>query len=415
MEASQSNSDFRLMTSAPDRAAPEAPLAGRVILQVVPELETGGVERTTVDVAAGIVAAGGRALVASRGGRLEAALAAVGGELLPMPVHSKNPATVAMNVARLIRVVRTDGVDLVHARSRMPAWSALLAARATDRPFVTTQAGAHGQSNALKAFYNSVMARGDAVIANSAWTARELVARFPSAAPRVTVIERGTDLARFSRAGVTRERTEALRAAWGLAPGDRVVLKLARLTRWKGQAVVVEAARRLAAEGRLDGVVVVLAGDAQGRDGYRAELEAAIRAGGLEGRVRLVGHCEDPAAAMALADVAVVASTAPEAFGRAAVEAEALGTPVVVSDHGAVPETVLAPPDVAPEARTGWRVPPGDAAAAAAAIGAALALSPEERTAMSARARAHVEARFSLDLMVARTIEVYRRLLDRAR
>jgi glycosyltransferase involved in cell wall biosynthesis len=160
-------------------------------------------------------------------------------------------------------------------------------------------------------------------------------------------------------------------------------------------------------------LAVVLAGDPQGRAAYERELDALIAARGLGGIVRRVGHCTDMPAAFRAASVVAVPSVEPEAFGRSAVEAQALGTPVVVSDLGAVPETVLAPPDVSASQRTGWRVPPGDAGALAAALTEALSLGASARDALVRRGRAHVEANFSLERMAGDTLAVYAQLLGR--
>ncbi|ADZ68632.1 glycosyltransferase family 4 protein [Polymorphum gilvum] len=388
----------------PDPAAPP------VILQVIPELDTGGAERTAVDVAAAIVARGWTALVVSEGGRLVGELEAAGAEHIVLPVSSKNPAVLRRNAGHLSALIRSRSVSLIHARSRAPAWSALWAARAAKVPFVTTYHGIYKQTNFFKSLYNSVMARGDAVIANSAYTAHLIAERHPFARDRITVIHRGSDLSALAPEAVGGDRRAALRAAWGISADTRVVLQLARLTAWKGQRVVVDAMAELARRGYPD-VVAVMAGDDQGRTGYRAELEARIAAAGLSGRVRLVGHCSDVPAALSLADVAVVTSTEPEAFGRAAVEAQAAGIPVVVSDLGAVPETVLAPPEVDAAARTGWRVPAGDPAALADAIALVLQMDAAQRSALTARARAHVGAHFSVAAMCAATLAVYASLL----
>jgi glycosyltransferase involved in cell wall biosynthesis len=255
------------------------------------------------------------------------------------------------------------------------------------------------------------MARGDVVIANSHYTAdliRSLHAE--QAGDRVRVIHRGTDLALFTPGAVPPARVEALRRAWGVAPHERVVLLAARLTGWKGQRVLIEAAALMRDRGLSD-VAVVLAGDPQGRVAYERELDALIAARGLSGIVHRVGHCTDMPAAFRAASVVAVPSVEPEAFGRSAVEAQALGTPVVVSDLGAVPETVLAPPEVPAAQRTGWRVPPGDAAALADALAEALSLGASARDAMTRRGRAHVEAHFSLEGMVGETLAVYADLI----
>jgi glycosyltransferase involved in cell wall biosynthesis len=154
----------------------------------------------------------------------------------------------------------------------------------------------------------------------------------------------------------------------------------------------------------------VLTGGAQGREAYRAELLAAIAATGLDDSVRLSGPCGDAAAAMAAADLVVMPSTEPETFGRAAVEAQAAGRPVIVSDLGAAPETVLAPPDVPEAMRTGWRVPAGDAGSLAAAIAGVLAMAPVERAALGGRGRVHVAGRFSVERMQQSTLAVYSEL-----
>ena len=383
-----------------------ASLAGRVILQVIPRLDAGGAERTTIDIADALVRAGARALVASEGGRLASELQAIGGLLLPFPAATKNPFAMFFNARRLARLVIAERVDLVHARSRAPAWVSLGACRIAERPLVTTYHGAYSGGSSLKLRYNSVMARGDVVIANSRFTAEMIARLYPSARERLRVIPRGTDMRRFSPGNVERARVARLREDWGVAPHERIVLVAARLTAWKGQKILIEAARLLREQG-LEDVRYILAGDAQGRDGYVKELDAAIAASGLRDVVTRVGHCADMPAALMAASVLAVPSTSPEAFGRVAVEAQAMGAMVVVSDLGAVPETVLAPPDVAAEARTGWRVPAGDPAALAAAVMTALSLGATAREATARRARAHVEGQFSLERMTSETLLAY--------
>jgi glycosyltransferase involved in cell wall biosynthesis len=387
-----------------------APLAGRTILQIIPRIDAGGAERTTIDVAAALVAAGARALVASEGGRLTSELQAVGGLLLPFPAATKNPLGMMLNARRLARLIVAERVDIVHARSRAPGWVALMACRIAKTPFVTTFHGAYAGRSAFKLRYNSVMARGDVVIANSQYTAGLITRLYPWARDRLRVIHRGTDFAKFNPGAVPAARIARLRKDWGVAPDERIVLMAARLTHWKGHKVLIEAARRLKDQG-LEGVRYIMAGDAQGRSGYVREIDAQIDKAGLKGIVSRVGHCLDMPAAFLAASVVAVPSTAPEAFGRTAVEAQALGAPVVVSDLGAVPETVLSPPQVSPDARTGWRVKPNDAETLAEALQAALGLGASAREAMARRARAHVEAQFSLERMTRETLEAYVGLL----
>ena len=387
-------------------------LAGRTILQIIPELDAGGAERTAIDVAAALAEAGARPLVAAEGGRLVSELQARGGVWLPFPAKTKNPFAMMVNVPRLKKIIREEKVEIVHARSRAPAWVALAAARMTGRPFVTTYHGSYAGRTAVKIAYNSVMARGDVVIANSEFTADLINQNHGFARERIRVIHRGTDFRRFAAGVVDPERVASLRAQWGVEPDDRIVLLSARLTGWKGQKVLVEAAKRLAERGVTD-VRYILAGDAQGRDGYVKELDESIRRKGLEGIVRRVGHCDDMPAAFMASSVVVVPSTEPEAFGRVAVEAQAMGAPVVVSELGAAVETVLAPPRAPASERTGWSVTAGDAEALADAVGEALAMGATARDGLASRARAHVLKRFSLERMISETLDVYAALLQR--
>jgi glycosyltransferase involved in cell wall biosynthesis len=397
---------------APYGRGERSSLAGRTILQIIPRIDAGGAERTTIDIAAALVAAGARALVASEGGRLTSELQAVGGVLVPFPAAAKNPLSMLLNSRRLARLIIDERVDIVHARSRAPAWVAWMACRIARAPFVTTFHGAYAGRTALKLRYNSVMARGDVVIANSEYTAALIARLYPWARARLRIIHRGADFSKFSAGAVEPARVARLRKAWDVAPDERIILVAARLTSWKGQKVLIEAARRLKERG-LEGVRYIMAGDPQGRGGYVRELDALIGKAGLKGIASRVGHCADMPAAFLAASVVAVPSIEPEAFGRTAVEAQAMGAPVVVSDLGAVPETVLSPPQSSPDARTGWRVKEGDAEALADALQTALAMGASAREAMARRGRAHVEGQFSLQRMTRDTLQVYAELIKK--
>jgi glycosyltransferase involved in cell wall biosynthesis len=381
------------------------------ILQIVPRLDAGGAELSAIEIAAALAAAGARAEVFTEGGRMADRIAAVGGVLVPFPAATKNPARIVANARALAHHIRTTGVDLVHARSRAPAWSALLAARWTGRPFVTTYHGAYNEKSALKRWYNGVMARGDIVIANSNFTRDLIVARYGTPAAKIRVIHRGIDPDVFDPARIPADAVAAMRTSWGVEPGQPVILLAARLTGWKGQTVLIDAAAHLAAEGQLGQAAVILAGDHQGRDDYVATLDAQIARLGLDGRVRRVGHVADMPTAIASATVAVIASTEPEAFGRSVAEAQAMGCPVVATAIGAPMETVAAPPAVSADAATGWLVPPGDPVLLAAAIREAMTLAPDARRALGDRARARMVIGFSLEAMKCATLAVYDELL----
>jgi len=381
------------------------------ILQVVPELETGGAELSAVEMAAAITENGGRALVVSQGGRLEGDLRAAGGELIRLPVATKNPLIIWRNGLQIAAIAKRERADLLHARSRAPAWSTLIASRQTGIPFITTYHGAYGEKGPVKRAYNQVMVRGRLVIANSKYTAGLIESRYNTPSDQIRVIYRGVDAA-FDPARVSSDRKASLRQRWGIDEGRRIVLLAGRLTSWKGQQVLVDAYARLASEMVMENTVVVLAGDHQGRDGYRDGLLEQIKAAGLTDRVHLIGHESDMPAAFGTAHIAVVASTEPEAFGRTAVEAQAMGCPVIATRHGAPPETVMAPPDAASETQTGWLAQPGDAADLAAHMLAALSMSQLDRHAMGLRATAHVHANFTSALMKSKTLLVYNEVLD---
>lgn len=371
----------------------------------MPSLDTGGAERTTVDVAQALTKAGFVALVATRGGRMTEELARTGAEWIALPVDRKSPLALLANARRIARLIRTRNIALVHARSRAPAWSALWAARLTGVPFVTTHHGIYNAKSRLKRLYNSVMARGDAVIANSQWTADHIAREYGFTPRRLVVIPRGVDFARFDPAQVTPARVAAMRARFRAGQGDIVVLLPGRLTRWKGQAVLIEAAARLKGAGLGHAMRVVLAGDAQGRSDYESELEARSAEAGLGETVTIAGHVLDMPAAYRAADIVVSASTDPEAFGRIAAEAGAMERPVIASDHGGSREIVL-------HARTGLLVPPGDPAALAAALETMIAMGPEGRQALGRAARAHIARNFTVERMCADTLALYRELLN---
>lgn len=374
------------------------------ILQIVPALDAGGAERTTIDIARALKKAGLGAVVATAGGRLEPQLESAGGEIVHLPLESKAPHRMLGNALRLGNVAIDHNVKVIHARSRAPAWSAFVASRLVKIPFVTTYHGIYNASNALKRFYNSIMVRSDAIIANSQWTADHIVEEHGVARERIHVIPRGVDFAEFDPSRVDADRVRAMRMSWGAGDGDVVVLLPGRLTRWKGQLVFVAALADLRKSDRLGRVRAVLLGDAQGRDAYVEELRAAIAEAGLEDRVMIAPHTGDMPAAYLASDIVVSASTDPEAFGRVAAEAAAMGRAVIATNHGGAQETVL-------HGVSALLVPPDDASALAVAIERLAAMTPAERAAMGEKGRQHVVANFSLERMCADTLAVYREFL----
>jgi glycosyltransferase involved in cell wall biosynthesis len=370
------------------------------VLQVLPALRSGGVEQGTVEIAQAITAAGGRAIVASAGGVMAVRIARAGGLHVKLPLASKNPITIWLNSRRLARLIAREGVDIVHARSRAPAWSAWLASRRTGVHFVTTWHGSYSENLPLKRRYNAVMARGERVIAISHHIAAELIRRHAVPEDRVRVIPRGVDPAVFDPAAVAGDRLVRLAAQWRLLDGQFVVLLAARLTRWKGQTVAIQALACM----RERNVCLILAGDDQGRGRYVAELLRLAVSMGVGDRVRLVGNCADMQAALKLADVALNVSTTPEAFGRTVVEAQAMGTPLVASAHGGAAETV-------DHGVTGYLVAPNDPAALANMLDYVLQLAPADRLALGQAARQSVCAHYTTAAMQAATLAVYNEVM----
>jgi glycosyltransferase involved in cell wall biosynthesis len=379
------------------------------VLQVTPALDAGGVERTTIEIAEALTRAGHRALVASRGGRLEGELRDAGGLLVKLPLDAKNPLELRANADRLARLAQQEKVNIIHARSRAPGWSAFWAAKRLKLPFITTYHGIYNATNDLKRAYNSVMAKGDIVIANSNFTRAHILKEHKISAEKIVVIPRGVELGRFDRASLDADRLR--RALEGLSLKGRgmeaVVILPARLTLWKGQKVLLEAAAQL--QQRRPGLArYVLAGDAQGRDGYVRQLQEMIAAKGLTDLVAMPGHIEDMAAALAVCDVAVFPSIEPEAFGRSALEAQAMGLPVVAAAHGGLTETIV-------DGETGLLTPPGDPQVLALAIERLLDLPREARAAMGQRGAARAKALYSTESLQRATLEVYGRVLNTPR
>jgi glycosyltransferase involved in cell wall biosynthesis len=371
------------------------------VLQVLPRLVMGGVERGTIDVAAALVAYGWNAVVASEGGPMARELDRIGATHVTLPLASKNPFVIRNNIDRLAKVIVQHDVDIVHARSRAPAWSARYATQRTGRHFVTTFHNVYGHGSMLKRRYNAIMATGERVIAISQFVANHVAATYGVGQDRLRLIPRGVDVTRFDPDSVSPERLVRLMRAWRLPDGAQTVLLPGRLTRWKGQLVFIEAMARLK---RPDVHAVILGG---GDAGYRRELEKAVAASGSAATFRFIDDCPDMAAAYMIADIVVSASTQPEGFGRVIIEAQAMGRPVIATAHGGAQETIM-PGD------TGWLAPPSDAEALAAALALALDQDQAARLAMSRREIAHVRTHFTSSLMAARTLTVYREVLPQA-
>lgn len=376
------------------------------VLQVIPSLGTGGTEIETLEIAKAISQAGLRSIVVSATGDQGPHIEGV--EFRYLPLRTKNPLQMIQNVRLLKNFIVREQVDLVHARSRGPAWSAYRATRLTKVPFVTTYHAAYNSRSRMKTFYNSVMIRGDRVIAISNFIYNHIVReyqRYPKFDQnKLCLIERGVDLDVFDPSRISQARLEAMRQELGLQRGKRLLLLPGRINKNKGQAVVLQALSFL----NLENVELVFLGSDQNHETYRQFLLHYADSLGLGGKVRWVPPASDLPAAYLLADLVLCPSLVPEGFGRVVAEAEAMKKPVIVSAHGASPEVIK-------ENVTGWSVAPGDAHALSYQIGEALNLSPKVLKEIGEKGRMYVQEKYDQRLMESQTIALYEDLLKETR
>ncbi len=365
------------------------------VLQVLPELNAGGVERTTMEVAEALVAAGHIPHVVSAGGRLVPELQELGAVHHTVHKPFKNPLFLSSHKRSFIQIIKNEKIDIVHARSRAPAWPARAAAQATGAHFITTYHGIYNARSGLKRRYNSVMAKGEIVIANSKYTKDHIISEHGLSPEKIQVIPRGVDMAVFDPDRVSDESLLQQKRDWTVKDGQFVVLLPGRLTRWKGQLVAVEALASL-----RENMVLVLMGDPQGRDDYVAEIQQKAALLSVAERVRIPGHSSDVPTALKAADIVISPSIEPEAFGRVVTEAQAMGRPVVASAHGGPLETVL-------EGQTGSLVQPGDPDVLASAVKSWLNHQAYDPFV----ARAHVQANFSKSRLQTDVLAVYQQIL----
>ena len=370
-----------------------------VILQVLPSLQSGGVERGAIDIARAIAAKGWTSLIASSGGPMAEQLASLGAEHISLPLHSKNPLVMWRNAHRLASLIRKRKVDILHARSRAPAWSAWSAAKKTGCRFVTTFHGVYGLEHEWKRKYNEIMTRGERVIAISQFIAGHIKEHYGVGDDRIRIIPRGVDLTLFHPDNHAPQRMEELAKAWQVPEGLPVVLFPGRLTRWKGQEVFIKALQQLPHRNFF----AVILGDDKGHSHYRAELEQLIVHCGLAARARIAPHTPYMTEAYRMARIVVATSIEPEAFGRVPLEAQAMGRPVIATNHGGARETVAT-------GVTGWLVAPGDVHGLAAVMNHALSMDEAELRWMGEQAQANA-GKFSLDAMCEQTLKVYEELL----
>lgn len=346
------------------------------ILQILPALNQGGVERGTVQIDHALAAAGWNSIVVSSGGRLVEQLK---GKHIELPVATKNPFKILANARRLQRIIAEHKVDIVHARSRAPAWSVSVACKKTSTHFMTTFHGTHKISSAFKRRYNAIMVSGEVVIAVSNFIKNHIIENYAVAPEKIVVIQRGVNLAEFN--------PQVAPIGLGLSADKKIVMLPGRITRLKGQKIFAEAMREIDAIG-------VIVGDV-GNQNYMHEIE-----GILPDNVVILPGTSQLAEVMAAADLVVVATTQPEAFGRIAIEAQALGKPVVATALGGSLETVI-------DGKTGVLVAANDVEAMRQGIEKIL----RSKTNWAKNCIANA-AKFSEEIMCEKTLGVYKKILD---
>ncbi|MBW1698349.1 MAG: glycosyltransferase family 4 protein [Deltaproteobacteria bacterium] len=376
-------------------------VAGSIkVVQMLPELNTGGVERGTVEFAAYLAERGHASIVISAGGRLTTVLRRQGSRHISWKVGEKSPVALQY-IFRLRKLLMREQVDIVHVRSRLPAWIGYIAWKSlpkTLRPrFVTTFHGFYSVNP-----YSAVMCKGERVIAISRQVAEHIEAVYGVPRDRIVIIHRGVDENLFNPSAVCNSRVQRIRRQWRLSgPESPVIMLPGRFARWKGQDVFIKSLSLL----KTLSWTAVCVGDTQENPSYAKELQRLIAQEQLENRVRLAGFCEDMPAAYAVSDVVVSASSSePEAFGRIAIEAQAMGKPVIATAHGGSLETVL-------DGETGWLVKFSDITALAAALKEAIQ-SASVREKRGKNARRWVVENFTLKRMCDKTLAVYKQLIQ---
>lgn len=373
-----------------------------VILQVLPELETGGVETGTIEIACELQKRGIKNFVASQGGRMVHELEKAGIPHLTLPLKSKNIFTMRHNAEKLAQYIKENGINIVHARSRAPAWSAYWAAKAANVHYMTTFHGTYGLGPCgIKKLYNRVMTYGEKIIAISNHIKNHILQNYKADEKNIRLIHRCADIEKFAPAAVTPERMINKIKEYHIAEDKPVLLLPGRITHWKGQHLLLEALHLM----KNKDYYCIITGDAQGRDKYLNSLKELARKYKLENRVGFFGRYNDVPALMMVSDVILSTAIEPEAFGRISVEGQAMGKIVVASDIGGSLDTIQ-------DGITGKFFKSGDSQSLADALDWALTLNDKEKQKISAAAIKNVREHFTKQIMCDKTIDVYREVVN---
>ncbi len=373
-----------------------------VVLQVLPELGQGGVELGTIEIASELQKRGIENYVASEGGRMEYNLERIKVKHFTLPLKTKNIFKMYLNSLRLARIIKKYGITIVHARSRAPAWSAYWAAKRCGVHFVTTFHGTYGLGPwGIKKFYNKIMTYGERVIAISNHIKQHILKNYKTDESKIRLIHRCVNMENFNVETTSAERMIKYLEDNNIPEDKPIVTLIGRLTNWKGQKLLIEALHLIDNEDFF----CVIIGDDQGRKKYSSELRKMIANYNMTDRFLFIRNVKDIPAAMMVSDVVLSTSIEPEAFGRIAIEGQAMGRVVVASNIGGSVETVI-------DGVTGRLYESTSAKALAEAIDWALHLSTDEREKIGAAGIKNVKEHFTKQIMCDKTIEVYKELIN---
>ncbi len=376
------------------------------ILQIIPNMEIGGAERTVLEITSFLKDTEFSSLVLTSGGKLIGELEKENIEVIKLKIDKKNPYSILKNFFLFIKIFREKKINLVHVRSRAPAWSAIFAAKKIGIPVLTTWHGHVSNSSFIKKIYNSIMLKGDAVIANSAYTAERISKIYNIDLNKIDIISRGVNVESFERSKFSNTEISNIKKMWSVDDNKIIILFPARLTRWKGHLVTIEAINLLKKEKFFDQVIFLFAGEKAGAENYIKKLNSLITKFKLQENIKLVERIENMPLAYHASDIVLSPSIEPEPFGRIPIEAQAAGKTIIASDHGAVKDTIKNGNNF-----TGFKVKPNDPQALSIAIKQSIIMDKKDLTKMHERAISNVKNNFSLENMCKKTLEVYKRLL----
>ena len=376
------------------------------ILQIIPNMEIGGAERTVLEITSFLKDTEFSSLVLTSGGKLIGELEKENIEVIKLKIDKKNPYSIIKNFFLFIKIFREKKIDLVHVRSRAPAWSAIFAAKKIGIPVLTTWHGHVSNSSFIKKIYNSIMLKGDAVIANSAYTAERISKIYNIDLNKIDIISRGVNVESFEGSKFSNTEISNMKKIWSVDDNKIIILFPARLTRWKGHLVTIEAINLLKKEKFFDHVIFLFAGEKAGAENYIKKLNSIITKFKLQENIKLVERIENMPLAYHASDIVLSPSIEPEPFGRIPIEAQAAGKTIIASDHGAVKDTIKNGNNF-----TGFKVKPNDPQALSIAIKQSITMDKKDLTKMHERAISNVKNNFSLENMCKKTLEVYKRLL----